>query len=257
MKTTFDYIDANVFVAGGTSGINLGIAQAFARAGARVAVASRKQEKVDAARATLGDNALGYAFDVRDAENVKAALDGFAAEVGQIDVLVSGAAGNFPVLAKDLSVNGFKSVVDIDLIGTFHVMKAAYPHMKRPGGSIINISAPQSVVAMEAQLHVCAAKAGVDMLTRCLALEWAREGLRINAVSPGPIEGTEGMDRLAPTPEAKQAVADMVPAKRSGTPEDVARACLFLGSEAADYVNGQILAADGGWAVAGAGLPSA
>lgn len=256
MTASFDYSGQNVFVAGGTSGINLGIAQAFAAAGARVGVASRKQEKVDAAVASLSGRvpALGYAFDVRDADAATAALAAFAAEAGAIDVVVSGAAGNFPVLARDLSPNGFKAVVDIDLIGTFHVMKAAYPHMRRPGGSLINISAPQAQVAVSHQVHVCAAKAGVDMVTRCLAIEWGPEGLRVNAVIPGPIDGTEGMARLAPTPELRARTEASVPLRRLGEPADVAAACLFLGSDAARYVSGVILAADGGWILNGAPL---
>ena len=251
MTATFDYSGCNVFVAGGTSGINLGIAKAFAAAGARLGVGSRKQEKVDAAVGEIGSGTLGYAFDVRDPEGVTAALAAFAAAAGPIDVLVSGAAGNFPVLARDLSANGFKTVVDIDLLGTFHVMKAAYPHMRRPG-SMINISAPQASVAMSHQVHVCAAKAGVDMVTRCLAIEWGGEGLRVNAVVPGPIDGTEGMARLAPTPEAIAKVASTVPLGRLGAPDDVAAACLFLGSDAARYVSGVILPADGGWILSGA-----
>ena len=251
MTATFDYTGCNVFVAGGTSGINLGIAKAFATAGARVGVGSRKQEKVDTAVGEIGGTALGYAFDVRNVEAVNAALAAFAETAGPVDVLISGAAGNFPVLARDLSPNGFKAVVDIDLLGTFHVMKAAYPHMRRPG-SMINISAPQASVAMSHQVHVCAAKAGVDMVTRCLAVEWGAEGLRVNAVVPGPIDGTEGMARLAPTAEARAKVAASVPMKRLGDPGDVAAACLFLGSDAARFVNGVILASDGGWILQGA-----
>jgi NAD(P)-dependent dehydrogenase (short-subunit alcohol dehydrogenase family) len=254
MQATFDYTDRTVFVAGGTSGINLGIAKAFAAAGARLGVASRRQEKVDAAVAELsGANpARGYAFDVRDFAAVEEAIAAFAGEVGPIDVLVSGAAGNFPALAKDISPNGFKAVVDIDLLGTFHVMKAAYPHMRRPGGSMINISAPQASVAMSQQMHVCAAKAGVDMVTRCAAIEWGPEGLRVNAVVPGPIEGTEGMARLATSPDARDRVTASVPLRRMGDPGDVAAACLFLGSDAARYVSGVILPADGGWILNGA-----
>ena len=138
MQASFDYRGCNVFVAGGTSGINLGIAKAFAAAGARMGVASRSREKVEAAVAALsgpGGAALGYAFDVRDAAAVAEGLAAFAGEVGPIDVVVSGAAGNFPAAARDLSPNGFKAVVDIDLLGTFHVMRAAYPHMRRPGGA--------------------------------------------------------------------------------------------------------------------------
>ena len=254
MQARFDYAGCNVFVAGGTSGINLGIARAFAAAGARLGVGSRRQEKVDAALAELGPGACGYVFDVRDPAAVAAAVSAFAGAAGPIDVLVSGAAGNFPALAADISPGGFKAVIDIDVLGTFHVMKAAHPHMRRPGGSLINISAPQAFVPMARQVHVCAAKAGVDMITRCLAIEWAAEGLRVNGVVPGPIDGTEGMARLAPTPEARARVAGSVPMGRLGTPEDVAGACLWLGSEAASYVNGTIVAADGGWSLRGAQL---
>ena len=257
MKASVDYAGANVFVAGGTSGINLGIAQAFARAGARVGVGSRKVEKVEAAAASLDGAAgpgLGYVFDVRDPDAVKAALDAFAATAGPIDVLVSGAAGNFPAPAMGISPNGFKAVVDIDLLGTFHVMRAAHPHLRKPGASVINISAPQAVIPMAFQLHVCAAKAGVDMVTRTLAIEWGPEGVRVNSVIPGPIDGTEGMARLAPTEEARRKAANAVPLRRMGTPDDVANVCLFLGSPAASYVSGSIVMADGGWSQVGAQL---
>ena len=225
MNATFDYTGRNIFVAGGTSGINLGIAKAFAAAGGRIGVGSRSQEKVDAAVAELSgaEPALGYAFDVRDHTAVATALAAFAEAAGPID-----------------------------LLGTFHVMKAAYPLLRRPGGSVINISAPQAQVAMSHQVHVCAAKAGVDMVTRCLAIEWGPEGLRVNAVVPGPIEGTEGMARLTPTPEARDRAAASVPLRRLGEPGDVAAACLFLGSDAARYVSGVILPADGGWILNGA-----
>jgi NAD(P)-dependent dehydrogenase (short-subunit alcohol dehydrogenase family) len=254
MRSAFDFGGCNVFVAGGTSGINLGIAQAFAAAGARLGVGSRDPAKVEAAVAGLGAGASGHVFDVRDAAAVAAALDGFAAEAGPIDVLVSGAAGNFPVAAKDLTPNGFRAVVDIDLVGSFHVARAAYPHLRRPGASIVNVSAPQGQIPMAMQLHVCAAKAGVDMLTRCLAIEWGPEGIRTNAVVPGPIEGTEGMARLAPGEAARARIAAGVPLGRFGTPADVAAVCLFLASDAAAYVNGAIVHADGGWAQRGAAI---
>jgi NAD(P)-dependent dehydrogenase (short-subunit alcohol dehydrogenase family) len=257
MKAVFDYCGCNVFVVGGTSGINLGIAEAFARAGARTGVASRRQEKVDAAVARLASAAgpaLGYAFDVREAAAVAAGIGRFAEVAGPIDVLVSGAAGNFPAPFSKITPNGFKSVVDIDLLGTYNVMKAAVPHMRRPGGSIINISAPQAVVPMAWQVHVCAAKAGVDMVTRSLAIELGPDGIRINSVIPGPIDGTEGMARLAPDKEAVDKVIRGVPLRRMGTPQDVAKVCLFLGSDAAAYVTGTVMTADGGWAQTGAVL---
>jgi NAD(P)-dependent dehydrogenase (short-subunit alcohol dehydrogenase family) len=257
MRASFDYHGCTVMVVGGTSGINLGIALAFADAGARLGVASRRQEKVDAAVEALsrpGRPALGYAFDVRDAAAVAAGVAAFAEAAGPIDVLVSGAAGNFPAPATGISPNGFKSVVDIDLLGTFHVMRAAHPHMRRPGGSLINVSAPQAAIPMALQAHVCAAKAGVDMVTRVLAIEWGPEGLRVNGVIPGPIDGTEGMARLAPTEAARAHVAGTVPQRRLGVAADVARVCLFLGSDAAGYVNGAVVPADGGWSLSGAPL---
>ena len=194
MKASFDYTGRNVFVAGGTSGINLGIAKAFAAAGARIGVGSRSQEKVDAAVAELAgaEPARGYVFDVRDPAAVAAALDAFAADAGPIDVLVSGAAGNFPALAKDISPNGFKAVVDIDLLGTFHVMKAAYPHMRKPGGSLINISAPQAQVAMSHQVHVCRRQGGCrhgDALPRD---RMGPRGTSRQRGDPGPDRGHRG-----------------------------------------------------------------
>jgi NAD(P)-dependent dehydrogenase (short-subunit alcohol dehydrogenase family) len=252
---SFDFSGRKVFVVGGTSGINLGIAEAFADAGATLGVASRSQDKVDAAVARLsrpGRAASGYSLDVRQPQAVADALSAFTKLHGTIDVLVSGAAGNFPAAAAALSPNGFKSVVDIDLLGTFNVMRAAYEHLTRPGASVISISAPQSVIPMAMQVHVCAAKAGVDMVTRTLAIEWGPQGIRINSVIPGPIDGTEGMARLAPDEASRDAVVRAVPMRRMGTPRDVADACMFLASDAARYVSGAILPVDGGWSVAGA-----
>ena len=248
----------SVLVLGGTSGINLGIALAFARSGANIGVVSRSAEKVEAAKAHLSRHAsgvFGATADVRQFEAVTAAVSGFVEAFGAIDVLVSGAAGNFPALAAGLSPNGFKSVMDIDLLGTFHVMRAAHAHLRKPGACVINISAPQSLIPMLAQVHVCAAKAGVDMITRTLAIEWGPEGVRVNSVIPGPIDGTEGMARLAATPQARAAVIDSVPLRRMGTPEDIADVCLFLASDAARYISGAVIPVDGGWLAAGARLP--
>ncbi len=247
-----------VIVIGGTSGINRGIAEAFAATGARMAVASRSQDKVDDTVASLSalgaQEAIGTAFDVRDASAVAEALAGFHDRLGPFDVLVSGAAGNFPALAAEMSINAFRSVIEIDLIGTIHVMKAAYPHLHRPGASIINISAPQSWLPYEGQSHVCAAKAGVDQITRTLALEWGEEGIRVNSVVPGFIEGTEGAERLAPSEKAREALVKDIPLGRWGKPRDVANACLFLASDMAEYISGIVLSVDGALYQRGSGM---
>jgi len=170
----FDFTGRHVFVAGGTSGINLGIAEGFATRGARLTVISRSPERVAGAVKELqahGAEALGFSADVRDPSAVNAALSGAHQQFGEIDILISGAAGNFPAPALGMSPNGFKAVIDIDLIGTFNVLRGAHAFLRKPGASIINISAPQSVHATPLQAHVCAAKAGLDMLTRVLCLE--------------------------------------------------------------------------------------
>jgi NAD(P)-dependent dehydrogenase (short-subunit alcohol dehydrogenase family) len=252
----FDFSDRTVFVAGGTSGINLGIAEVFAKAGAKVAVLGRSQERLDKALQTLranGGEVTGFSADVRDPQTVAAALKSTHDVFGAIDVLVSGAAGNFPSPALNMSPNGFKAVVDIDLLGTFNVLRLAHEFLRKPGASIVNISAPQAVIPMAMQAHVCAAKAGVDMLTRVLAIEWGRDGIRVNSVIPGPIEGTEGMARLAPTPEAVQRVARSVPLGRFGKRQDVADLVMFLASPRAAYITGANVPVDGGWSANGAG----
>ncbi|MGX1807497.1 SDR family oxidoreductase [Nocardia sp. NPDC055321] len=255
MTELFDYSGRTVFVAGGTSGINLEVARAFARAGASVAVLSRNRDRVDAAveeLAEYGGWAMGFAADVRDYEAVAAALTAAREQFGYIDVLVSGAAGNFPAAAADMSARAFAAVVDIDLKGTYNVLRAAYEHLRKPGAAVINISAPQSSIAMEWQAHACAAKAGVDMVTRVCALEWGAAGVRVNAVAPGPITGTEGMARLAPTPELEQVVTDSVPLGRFGNASEIADSCLWLGSPMATYITGAVIPVDGGWSLGGA-----
>lgn len=247
------------FVAGGTSGINLGIAEAFARYGARVAVMSRNQQKVDDAVDYLTQwdtQACGYAADVREYAVVEEALREFHARVGDIDIVVSGAAGNFLAPASQLSSNAFRTVVEIDLLGTFHVMRAAYALLRKPGASLINISAPQSTTVSFGQVHASAAKAGVDMVTRSLAVEWGADGVRVNAIVPGPIDGTEGMARLAPTAAARKAVEASCPLGKFGSVEDIAGLAVFLASDAGRYMTGTVTYCDGGQVLTMAGALS-
>lgn len=244
------------FVTGGSSGINLGIATALAKAGAKVVINGRNEEKLNAAVAGLRAHgeAMGVAADVRDPDAVERAIREAVASFGPIDVLVCGAAGNFPAPAVGMSSRGFKAVVDIDLLGSFNAARAAFDHLRKPGAVVLNVSAPQAVQPMPMQSHVCAAKAGLEMLTRCLALEWGGAGVRVNAISPGPIAGTEGMERLAPGGEARDRIAAAMPLQRLGTVDDVADAALFLCSDAARFVTGAVLACDGGQSLLGGGL---
>jgi NAD(P)-dependent dehydrogenase (short-subunit alcohol dehydrogenase family) len=245
-------VGRNAFLAGGTSGINLAIATRFAELGARTYVISRSREKVAAAVARLGTAAAGRAADVRDFEAVELAVSDCAARWGPIDIVVSGAAGNFLARAADLTPKGFRTVVDIDLIGSFHVLKAAYPHLRRPGGVALNISALQSFQPAYAQVHACAAKAGIDSMMRCLALEWGCEGIRVNSIAPGPIAGTEGMARLTPTAEAEARLTQTIPLGHYGRTADIAELAVFLCSDGARNITGALIVSDGGQTV-GAG----
>lgn len=238
----------HVFVAGASSGINLEIAHGFAREGARITVLSRSEEKIAAAAQGLWDagaTALGIACDVRDYPGLEAAYADAVAAHGAIDVLVSGAAGNFLAPAVKLSANAFKTVVDIDLLGTFNVFRASWDHLVKPGASLIAITAGQAVHPMSFQIHACAAKAGVNMVTKCLALEWGPAGVRVNAISPGPIGDTEGMRRLA-DPDREKQIKGRLALRDYGAKRDIADAALFLSSPEAKYITGTILNVDGG-----------
>jgi NAD(P)-dependent dehydrogenase (short-subunit alcohol dehydrogenase family) len=238
------------FVAGGTRGMNLEIARRYAQQGAKVAVLSRDQGRVDAAVDELkqvGGEVRGYAADVRDYDAIESAVRSTAEELGAIDLVVAGQAGNFYAPASGMSANGFKAVIDIDLLGTFNVFRAAYDVLNKRGASLIAITAPEAVRPLNFQAHVCAAKAGVNMLIKVLALEWGPEGIRVNGISPGPIEGSWGMENVAsPTQEMKDRVTEAMPLKRWGTNTDIADSALFLSSDAASYVTGTILDTDGG-----------
>jgi len=244
-------------ITGGGSGINFAIARRFADHGARVALIGRTKEKLDAAAdeiTSAGGIASGHPADVRDYEALAAAIKSARETHGEIDIVVCGAAGNFPAPVLGMSANGFKAVVDIDLLGTFNTCRAAFEHLKRPGSSIINISATQAFAPMPMQAHVCAAKAGVDMLTKCLAIEWGPEGVRVNSIAPGAVDDTEGMRRLAPTPEIRKQLSRAIPLQRFATKDEIADLALFLSSDAASFITGAVVVCDGGQSLAGLGV---
>jgi len=245
-----------VFVTGGGSGINLGVAKHFAALGAQVSICGRTQAKLDVAAAelrALGAQACPVAADVRDMAALDAALARCEGELGPIDVLVCGAAGNFLAPAEKMSANAFRTVVDIDLLGAFNASRAAFEQLRRTRGSLIFISAGMAYMPHAFQAHVGAAKAGIDMLMKNLALEWGRHGIRANSIVPGPIEGTEGMQRLS-DPAQKDLFVNAVPLRRMGTVDDIGQAAIFLASPLASYITGCVLVCDGGQNLAGSAL---
>jgi len=249
------------FITGGGTGITGGVARALAAAGANVSLVSRSLEHLSAAAKIINDpretgptagaesavkgEAFAVAADVRKPEEVARAIAATVDRFQKIDIVVNGAAGNFLCPAEELSPNGFGTVVDIDLKGTFNVCRAAFAELKKSGGQIVNISATLHYLGTPMQLHVSAAKAGVDALTRNLAVEWGRHGIRVNAIAPGPIEDTEGMKRLVPE-AIKERLRKKVPLGRFGLIKDIENAAVFLCSDAANYINGAVLVVDGG-----------
>ncbi len=236
------------FVTGGGTGITGGVARAFAEAGAAVALVSRNMDHLQPAADAInanGGKAIAVVADVRQPEAVEAAVAATVEQLGKIDIVVNGAAGNFLCNAEQLSPNGFGTVVDIDLKGTFNVCRAAFEQLKEHRGQILNISATLHYLGTPMQLHVSAAKAGVDALTRNLAVEWGRYGIRVNVIAPGPIEDTEGMTRLVPEP-IKERLKKAVPLRRFGRIADIEKAAVFLCSDAASFINGAVLVVDGG-----------
>lgn len=236
------------FVTGGGTGITGGVARALAESGAKVALVSRKMEHLEPAATSInanGGDAFAIAADVRQPDDVERAIAETIERFGHLDILVNGAAGNFLCAADELSPNGFGTVVDIDLKGTFNVCRAAFAELKKSGGSILNISATLHYLGTPYQLHVSAAKAGVDALTRNLAVEWGRHGIRVNAIAPGPIEDTEGMARLVPEP-IKEKMKRRIPLGRFGRIRDIEQAAVFISSDAASFINGAVLVVDGG-----------
>ncbi len=258
MKSIFvpDILQGQVaFVTGGGSGIGAGIAKRLAAFGAKVALMGRTIEKLETVATDIrahGGEAICFAADVRQYPAVEAAVNGAVEKFGRLDIVINSAAGNFLAPAASLSANGFRSVIDIDLCGTFNTSRAAYQHLASSHGSIVSVTATQAEVPTPLQCHAGAAKAGIEKLTRDLALEWGRSGVRVNAVAPGPIEGTEGMKRLAPG-DVPDMLKKRVPLQRYGTVDEIADAVIYLVSPAASYVTGTTLLVDGGTTLLGAG----
>jgi NAD(P)-dependent dehydrogenase (short-subunit alcohol dehydrogenase family) len=239
--------DRTALVTGGGSGIGFAIAQGLAGAGARVVLASRNLDRVTQAAAAInaaGGQALGVVADVRESEAVQSAVAAAVEAFGGLDIMVANAAGNFVVPFADMSFNAWRTVVDIDLHGTFHCAKAAYPYLADAphGGRFIAITTMRALEGWPGCAHAAAAKAGVISLIRSLAVEWGPKGILCNTIAPGPISGTEGVKRLYELTGQPTGL----PLGRLGQGEDIAQAALYLCSDAASFVTGTDLVVDGG-----------
>ncbi|KAG8386643.1 hypothetical protein BUALT_Bualt03G0170000 [Buddleja alternifolia] len=244
---------------GGASGIGFEISAQFGKHGASIAVMGRRKNALDAAVSalrSLGIPAVGFEGDVRRDEDAKRVVEATVKHFGKLDILVNAAAGNFLVAAEDLSPNGFKTVIDIDAVGTFTMCHEAFKYLKKGGqgrssssggGSILNISSSLHVTAFWYQSHASAAKAAIDSLTRNLALEWGTDyDMRVNGIAPGAIGATAGLRKLMPQEIFNKAIEEW-PLDKIGEKWDVAMAALYLASDAGKFINGTTLLVDGGY----------
>jgi len=238
-------------VTGGGSGLGLEIATTYARLGAVVTVVGRNEERLQTASqaiASVGGRCLTLKCDVRNYDEVDRAVQATVEQFGALDILVNNAAGNFVCPTAELSPNGWRTVIDIDLNGTFYGCRAAYPRLKasRFGGNIISIVTMLGVTGWPGAAHAAAAKAGILALSRTLSVEWGRDGIRVNTISPGPIGDTEGVRRMYIEKGRGEQEAKKTALGRFGQKSDIANAAAFLASDLAGYVTGENMIVDGG-----------
>ncbi|KXG10372.1 2,4-dienoyl-CoA reductase [Anoxybacillus rupiensis] len=241
-----------IIVTGASSGMGKYMAKRFVAEGARVVITGRRLEALEEVKKeieTAEGMVLPIQMDVREPELVAEMVQRTDAEFGQIDALINNAAGNFICPAEKLSINGWNSVINIVLNGTFYCSREIgnYWINKKAKGTIINMVATYAWNAGAGVIHSACAKAGVLAMTRTLAVEWGRKyGIRVNAIAPGPIERTGGAEKLWESEEAAKRTLASVPLGRLGTPEEIAGLAAFLLSDEAAYINGECITIDGG-----------
>ena len=238
-------------ITGGGTGIGLAIAKRLGELGARIAVASRNSEHLEKGTAELrhaGQDPLAVQLDVRNPEQVDEMVTRVTRHFGKIDILINNAAGNFVCRAEELSPNGWNSVINIVLNGSFYCSRAVGRHMiqRGRGGSIVSILANYVWTGSPGTIHSAAAKAGVMSMTQTLAVEWAPHRIRVNAVAPGAVESPGAAKQLWNTAQAVERITDRVPLNRWAQPVEIADAVTFLVAPNAGYITGEILTVDGG-----------
>ncbi|KAI0791892.1 2,4-dienoyl-CoA reductase [Abortiporus biennis] len=241
-----------LFCTGGGSGICKAMTESVMRHGANAVILGRKIDRLTAAAEELsaktGRKCLPIQADVRKPEQLKDAVAKTIEKFGRIDFVICGAAGNFLAPIQGISENAFRTVIEIDTLGTYHTIKATLPYVRQSKGSYIHVSATLHYRGTPYQVHVSAAKAAVDATSAVLAVEEGPHGVRSNVIAPGPIAGTEGMDRLGPKgpTSISSEFYRAMPVGRMGDVKDIANTTVFLFSDAASFITGQIIVVDGG-----------
>jgi len=245
--------DKVVFCTGGAGTICSGQVRALVSLGCNAAILGRREDRTVSVASEIskirpGARVIGIGCDVRSIESLESAVSRTVAELGRIDFVICGAAGNFLSTVDGLSANAFRTVIEIDLIGSYNTVKACLAELRKNKGKIIFVSATFHYTGAALQAHVSAAKAGVDALSHTLAIELGPAGVTSNVIAPGAIEGTEGMDRLIAKgdQDQKELYSKITPLQRMGAVSEIADATIYLFSEAGRYVNGATLVVDGG-----------
>lgn len=240
-----------VFVTGGAGSICRVQTEAMVLLGANACIVGRRKEHTEKIASEIasvrsGAKVIGIGgVDVREVSSLEAAAKAANEQLGRIDFVIAGAAGNFLADFGSLSARAFKSVIDIDLLGSFNTAKALFPYLAKSKGKLVFVSATLHYSGLPLQSHASAAKAGVDALAQALALEFGPAGITVNCIAPGPIDGTEGLDRLL-SEDVRKRTVELSAVQRLGVPKDIADSTVFLFSDAAGYITGTVLVVDGG-----------